>query len=413
MSETSVNPNVNMTTTDTVQNGKIELNSGSGPVTFDELEQITASDKKARSQKAKEAKEAKSDDKSEAKSEKSIDLSSDTDKGKKSEAKADTKSDTKEAKSETTDKDKAEAQARKLIKAKFQDKELDLDEEAVVTVKVDGKEEQVQIKDLLGNYSGKTAWDKKFTELSKEKKNLSAYDLKVKQAGEQIKSILNEPDANLRMFNMAKLAGVDPVQYRQQFLNENINLLEKWYGMSEDERKADALDFEAKYHKHRADTLEGSVKQEQSQRELQAKLESLRASHQVSEDEFVDTYDKVNQLVDAGVFNKSQINPEFIIENINKERLFSAVENQINTLNLSWDAKDKGQKIMKFVDDAYQLGLKPADMAEMVNEIWGDKKIQKRSEQIANERKEFMTGKKDVPQVKPAAEAPVFFDDIL
>ena len=40
-SNQSINPNINMTTTDTVQNGKIELNSGSGPVTFDELEQVT------------------------------------------------------------------------------------------------------------------------------------------------------------------------------------------------------------------------------------------------------------------------------------------------------------------------------------------------------------------------------------
>lgn len=413
MSETSVNPNVNMTTTDTVQNGKIELNSGSGPVTFDELEQVTSAEKRSRSQKAKEAKESKASDKSETKTEKSIDLSSDTDKGKKSEDKAAAQNDTKDAKSEATDKAKAEAQARKLVKAKYQDKELDIDEEAIVTVKVDGKEEQVQIKDLLGNYSGKTAWDKKFTELSKEKKNLSAYDLKVKQAGEQIKSILNEPDPNIRMFNMAKLAGVDPVQYRNQFLNENINLLEKWYGMSEDERKADALDYEAKYHKYRADTLEGSVKQEQSQRELNAKLDALRASHQVSEDEFIDTQDKINQLVESGVFDKSQVNPEFVIETINKERLFSAVDSQIEALNLPWDAKQRGQKIMKFVDDAYQLGLKPADMAEMVNEIWGDKKAIKRAEQIATERKEFMTGKKDVPQVKTQSEAPVFFDDII
>lgn len=406
-SNQSINPNINMTTTDTVQNGKIELNSGSGPVTFDELEQVTKEAKKSKS-KAKE-----SDDKPEGKAEKSIDLSSDSDKGKKSEAKPKSESNTKDAKPEATEQAKTQEQIRKLIKAKYNDQETDLDEEALVPVKINGKEEMVQIKELLGNYSGKTAWDKKFTELSKQKKDLSGYDLKIREAGNQIKDILNEQDASIRMFKMAKLAGIDPVQYRQQFLDENLNYLEKYYGMSEDERKADALAYEAKFHKHRADTLEGSVKQEHSQRELSAKLENLRASHQVSEDEFVDAYDKVSQLAESGVFNKSQVNSEFIIEMVNKDRLYSAAEAKIDQLSLPWDTKLKGKKIMDFVDNAYQLGLKPKDMAYIVDEVWGDKKTQKKAEQIASERKEFMTGKKDVAQNKAKPEQALFFDEIL
>lgn len=400
-----------MTTTDTTTNGKIEMTAGAGPVSFDELEQLAANEKRAKAQKSKETKAAQ-DDKSENQNKKSIDLSSDTDKGK-PEAKAKPEADTKETESKSAKEVETEKQIRKLIKAKFQDQDIDLDEESVVTVKVNGKDEQVQIKDLLGNYSGKVAWDKKFTDVSKKEKFNASQELKLRQAAESVKSIFSESDIDTRMFKMAKLAGVDPVQYRQQFLNENINLLENWYNMSDDERKADALAYENKFHKNRADTLEASIKQEQSHKELSAKLETLRASHQVSEDEFVQQYDQIYKMVDDKLLDKSQLTPEFVIETINKDRLWSAVESQLSSLNLPQEIEEKGQKIMKFVDDAYHLGLKPEDMASMVDEIWGEKKAQKKVQQITDDRREFLSGKREVTQNnKPKSAEPIFFDDI-
>lgn len=411
MSEsTSINPNVNMTTTDTTIDGKIELNSASGPTTFDELEQITAKEQRSKAAKSKEEK-AEKNDKPESKTEKSIDLSSDTDKASKNKEPKDGKEKSPSEKSEQ-DQKADEAKLRKLIKAKFQDQEIDLDEEAMVPVKINGKEELVQVKDLLGNYSGKVAWDKQFTELSKQKKVLSTQELKVGQAAENIKSIFNEQDEDLKMYKLAQLAGVDPIQYREKFLNSNINLLEKWYSMSEDERKADALSYEAKFHKHRADTLEGSVKQEHSQRELSAKLETLRASHQVSEDEFVSQYDQINKMIGSGELDKSNLTPEFIIETIQKDRLWNAIDSSLQNLSLPWNSEQRGQKILTLVEDAHQLGLKPADMAEMVSEIWGQAKSQKKVQQVQNDRQEFLSGKKDVAQVKPKSDVPLFFEDI-
>jgi hypothetical protein len=411
MSETSVNPNVNMTTTDTTVDGKLELNSASGPVSFDELEQITESAKKSKSSKAKAEKES-GDDKSQSKNEKSIDLSSDNDKGKKSEAKSKPETDPQGEKSEASKNAEAEKQIRKLIKAKFQDRDIDLDEESLVPVKINGKEEMVQIKDLLGNYSGKVAYDKKFTELSKTTKQQAATELRLKQAAESVKSIFTETDLDTRIYKLSRLAGVDPVQYRDKFLNENINLLEKWYGMSEDERKADALAYENKFNKHRADTLEASIKQEQSQRELSAKLDNLRASHQVSEDDFIQQYDQISKMVDDKLLDGSKVTPEFVIETINKDRLWNAADSQLSSLNLPWNSEQKGQRVMKLVEDAYHLGLKPEDMADMVDEIWGHKKAQKKVQQISDERREFLSGKKPVTQSKPRTEAPIFFEDI-
>ena len=61
-------------------------------------------------------------------------------------------------------------------------------------------------------------------------------------------AIFEEPDFNVKMFKLARLAGIDPIQYREKYYNEGIPLLEKYYGMSEDERKV------------RQDELDGAIR---------------------------------------------------------------------------------------------------------------------------------------------------------
>src|SRR5690606_32765625 len=139
--------------------------------------------------------------------------------------------------------------------------------------------------------------------------------------------------------------------FRQKFLDDNISLLEKYYAMSEDERKADALAYEAKIQKHRADTLEESSRQEQAHRALSAKIDSLRASHQVSEEEFASRYEQIEayerqMAAKYSDYKPTQITPERIIETIEKDRLWNATEERIKSLNLGWNEETKRKNLL-------------------------------------------------------------------
>ena len=174
----SINPNTPITSNLTKE-GTIEADATGGPLSFDDLEEITKT-------KAKAKKEAK-DEKPE-KTEKSKDLTSDTDKGKKPETKEAKPKESKEPKEgETSEADPKPT--RKTIKAKYADTELDLDEEAMVPVKINGKEEMVPIKDLLGNYSGKVAWDKKFSEVDMSRKQVAAQELKLREMADMVRDL--------------------------------------------------------------------------------------------------------------------------------------------------------------------------------------------------------------------------------
>lgn len=50
------------------------------------------------------------------------------------------------------------------------DKQVEVQDNATLEVTIDGKKEKVSIKDLRDNYSGKVAYDRKFTQLSQERK---------------------------------------------------------------------------------------------------------------------------------------------------------------------------------------------------------------------------------------------------
>lgn len=404
----SINPNTPVVE-NTNSEGKLEMNSASGPVSFDELEEVT---KKAKA--AKKPKAEKSEDDGEEKPQKSKDLTSDTDKGKKPEAKPDKKPAKNEGESteEGKEGDTDLKALRKKIKAKLDDSEFELDEEAMIPVKINGKEEFVQVKDLMGNYSGKVAWDKKFSEIDQTRKQIAAKELKVREIEDLIKSVYDEQDPQIKMFRMAKLAGVDPVQFRQKFFDEQISMLEKYYSMSEDERKADALAYEASIHKHRADTLESEIKSKQDYESLQTKVTELRERHQVSERDFVDAYDRLENLVRAGQVDPKAITPEYIMQTIEVDRLWSSAADKLDSLGLDWSDQTRNQNLQKLVRNAHQLGLNPQDMADMVDELWGVKKAQKKIEDKRRENQEFLSGKKEVPQVKPKSEGAIFFDEI-
>ena len=400
-----INENVPVTSTLTKQ-GTIEADATGGPLSFDELEELTINSKNAKAKK--EPKESKD----ESKQEKSKDLTSDTDKGKKPDVKADKKESKPEPKEEGKEGDTDLKALRKTIKAKLADSEFELDEEAAIPVKINGKEEMVQIKDLMGNYSGKVAWDKKFSEVDQTRKSVAAQELKLREMADLVKSVYEEQDPNIKMFRMSQLAGIDPVQFREKFFNENISLLEKYYSMTEDERKADALAYEANVHKMRADTLERSIKEKQDYESLSSKVAQLRASHGVSEPEFVSKYDQLEQMVQNGQLDGKLVTPEYIMESIKVDRLWSSAAEKLESLDLGWNQQEKAQKLSKLVQNAHQLGMNPQDMADMVDELWGVSKARNKIEQKKKENSEFLSGKKDVQQVRTPQSEPLFFDEI-
>jgi len=329
----------------------------------------------------------------------------------KKEAKVESKEKTKEEKDIKEDvKDKeakpsSEAQ-KKTLKAKSGESELDIPEDAVFKVKVGGQDIEVPLKELQANYSGKTHWDKKFTELSNEK---GKFNQMKNDAESKIKAIFESPSAEERFYRMAEFSGKNPVEVRREFLTENIKLLEKYYSMSDDEKKADELQFENQYLKHQQETLKKSSELKQTQEVLKSKVEKIKATHQIADDQFVSRYDEIQSLVKEGKIEESKLTPEFIAETIVKDNLWTAAEQAITKFGIDFPDALKPKKIMDLIDVSYQNGItNPKDIEEMVNEVWGTKGKKAVIDDKSKQRSEFLEGPKD-----PKKSTPKRFDDDL
>lgn len=305
---------------------------------------------------------------------------------------------------------KAEEAKRRALKYKQGDKEAELDEEAEFFVKIDGKEVPVKAKELLSNYSGKVAWDKKFSELGREKET---YKKDLGRTSELVSKIMKETDPEMRFYHMAELAGGDPIGVRQKFLEDNVKLLEKWHTMTDDERKADAAAFEAKVLKHQNQALSQRLQTEQSMKELDSKVQSLMGTHKIQRQEWVDTYDQLRSAKEAGALKDQKLTPEFVAEVVQKNRIWNEAELQVEKLGHKWDDSTKSTRLMALTEEAFKLGLTSADVVELVSELYP--KGQTTSEIVeekAKEREEFLEGKRPVRKAETHAKEALFFDEI-
>lgn len=398
-----INPNVPVT-----EAGPPEVNPGEGALSFDDLDAALSAKSSSKQAKESAAKESKSESKSKEKIQEAPD------------AKDDKKSESKKAGEKKDDKE-VEAAPRKTIKAKHQDKELELDEEATFTVKVNGQDVEVPAKDLFSNYSGKVAWDKKFTELSKKELTFKKDSESLGKDKHLIKEIFSEKSPEVRLFKMAELAGVSPLEFRQAYYDENIKLLEQYSNMTEDERRASDLEFENKYLKYQKETSDREISSKQSQAELDQKINQLLATHEIEKGEFVDYYDKVAalaqqdgtlRLLRQGREVTEKITPELISELISKDRLWNAAETTFGKLKLDWNKDVLSKKLFELVEDAYSHGLKAADIPDVIDQIYGSKKSARVVSEKIKEKEAFRSSSEKVIPPKAPVSEPWAFDEI-
>lgn len=400
-----INPN-----TPVVETGAPEINPGEGPLSFDDLDSAMSaksgknSSKQAKDSEAKEAKPQAKEKTTEA-----------------PDAKDDKKAESKKAGKEKDEKDVEEV-PRKAFKGKYKDKELDIDEETTFTVKVNGQEIEVPAKELFSNYSGKVAWDKKFSELSKKELGFKKEYETLGKDKHLIKEIFSEKSPELRLFKMAELAGVSPMEFRKAYFDENLKLLESYAQMTDDERRAADLEFENTYLKYQTETRDKQTRDRQSQEELDRKVGELLATHQIEKGEFVDYYDKVAahakpdgtiQLIRHGREVSEKITPELITEIISKDRLWASAEAKFGTLKLDWNKDQLKNQMLDLVESAYSHGIKPADMPDIIDELYGAKKAARVVSQKVKEKEAFKSSSEKVSAPKSSStESALFFDEI-
>lgn len=216
-----------------------------------------------------------------------------------------------------------EKKESKKIRMRMGDELYNIESEATVKHKVDGEMVDVSIQELLNNYSGKVAYDKKFTEIGKEKKTIESEKALVtrekevlnnhlRQALDPIKDKTKNPMDSL--LYLVEMSGEDPYAAWRRIIESNLEELGQLIDMPEVERELYYHKKKDELHGNVAKKRQEKVTKEQAFNQAIQKVDSLRQTYNVTEDDFVDASEELESIYKDAKLDANSITDEAIVD---------------------------------------------------------------------------------------------------
>lgn len=209
-----------------------------------------------------------------------------------------------ESKSEKTE-EASEEEIKEEIKrilARQGEEDLELYANTSFRHKVDGEEVNVELQELLNNYSGKVSYDRKFQEFSEKKKEFDSYKVAYDKDIEQIytvienfKNSMQNKDAMGALNYFANFAGMKPYEFREQMIRSLAPEVVRMSQMSEAQLLNERLQAENEYLLQQQESEQAKLKEQQAQRELLQEIKQIQEAHGISDEDFRNAYQELKE----------------------------------------------------------------------------------------------------------------------
>jgi hypothetical protein len=277
------------------------------------------------------------------------------------------------------------------------DKSLSLDEmddEATISVKVDGELQEISIKDFKNGISGEKAIAQRFTE----------FDSKEKEFNRQMEGVndyindLGQTMQNVSMMEgvakIADLAGIPDYQVREALIKELLPEIERRYSMDENELQLEYKSQENEYLKNKTESDNQSYKAEQAQRELQAEVDSIRETHNINDEEWNGAISALDKQLPQGEI----ITPKLAAEFVNYNRAESRAETLMNNFDPSYLSNEETMEaFIEVISDSPELS--DEDFNDILKQTLGDAKKENAEAQV-DKKVEAKAGVKKTQKVQ-------------
>ena len=286
----------------------------------------------------------------------------------------------------------AEKAEIKFIKALDGDNPVSLNPDTKIPVTIDGETQEVSLAELRNNFSGKVAYDKRFTDIDREKKSLETYKIKVQRQEQVFNNVIdmiqNEEDPFKGLSYALDYAGVDSHNFYKKLQDKMLGDFDQISDMTEGERRAYLLEKENSFLRERNQTVLQKQSNERQRHELRNGLTHARTSRNLSEGDFVTGY---NWLVQQGV-QVQDITPDLIGERALDISALNKAESVLKTVDASLiNDREALNATFKFIREN-SLGENPTYTEEQVAAIVREGLGKKAANRAAG--KQVLTGNK-------------------
>jgi hypothetical protein len=262
----------------------------------------------------------------------------------------------------------------------------------LIEVKVEGKVEKVSLDELKENYSGKVAYDKKFTDLDKERQ---AYKNEVDEINAYVNEfgrIAQSGDATKAMQYLASFAGIPPYQIKEMMVKQLSEEVYRREQMSEEELSFEQSQEKLKYDTERNESERQRMDQEQAQSALQTQILDVRAAQNIGQEEWDTAVSSLDEILDPN----EKITPELVGKFVKAERLDAKATGLLSEFSDRLEATDEViENFSSYIEangnlsDEQLRDIVKAELDAAEN----------------NEKKESLNKAKEVKEDKPKAKA--------
>lgn len=298
-------------------------------------------------------------------------------------------------------KDNAEGQqvSLKTLKIKNGDTDLDLREDAIVPVKIDGKVTQVPIKDLLAEFSGKTDWTRKYQDLHNDKtKFYTERDTITGRINDFYRLSVEEKNPRMAIELLAESMGADPQEVWQNLMAPIKEAMKNAPQLSPEELAANETKEELEYYRRRDALRKADTEKARENESLISRIKETQAKHSMNPEQFKQCYDDMVQEAKRSGFDEKNLTPEMVGE------YFQIVDRRSKVQGFVLETYKDSDKQTEIEAQLYETWQKNPefsldDLKDIASEVFGSPKA--KAARLVERVKETKTKEKVLPQNEP------------
>jgi hypothetical protein len=277
----------------------------------------------------------------------------------------------------------------KTLSFKAGEQALEVPETAMVPVKVDGKTVEVPVTELMANYSGKVAWDKRFSDLTNERRSFASERQKFVGTQERSQKLLQDLHKSIgsgdtfgAIASLVAVSGlegkIDPRKYVAELRNSLFEQAQKLAELSPEERGQLEAREEYEYTKKQLEELRQAREREQSEYQAQVGFAKKLQEHSLQAEDLQKSWDYLIEDGQKHGIDPHKLGPEDLLQYTLSVREF---ETAIGALkSVSDDVAENRQ----YQDEAVRLlRAYPGTTKEQLAEIFREAIGQKRSDAVS------------------------------
>jgi hypothetical protein len=294
----------------------------------------------------------------------------------------------------------------KTFKVKSGGKDVEIQSDTPFRVKVDGKEEQVPLQDLLNNYSGKVSYEKKFSELDRAQKAHHAERQDLQSSIDRLFNLAvkeNNPRGAIEW--LAEAMGGDPRQAWKAVREEVGKQLLNIKDMSEEDLKSLDEKEELEYLRKKEQKSTASARADRQRQELDKRVTAVREKHNLDKATYLKIYDELRA---SGEVRDADLTPELVGEYHQEITQRQELGKMLHGLNPNLKNKDGIIRELRNVQ-IQNPEFTIEDLKEIAQDVYGVKKTTGLASKIKKT--------KPASPARPASrdqgkKEPTFFDDL-